>query len=221
MHSCTLNLPVVLQIATKAGVLNVPEWYDAGAYWIQNNPGTPFGENHCPHVLHCIPAPQRVFAPCTAVIFKRIPNDQYAIACPHALRTTGPLHEPTTILLRVCAASLLFIQIVLSAWVEGKRWADFQNPGSQGDGSFFGITDDFVPTSNGYPGGKLFDPFGLSRGSAGQLERYKVLCCFLSYDQPLQSCLVLLSHCGAGLLVQISSWLTIHEPHLPLSYSLS
>ena len=35
------------QVATKAGVLNLPEWYDAGAYWIQNNPGTPFGEAPC------------------------------------------------------------------------------------------------------------------------------------------------------------------------------
>ena len=56
------------------------------------------------------------------------------------------------------AAALLFIQIVLSAWAEGKRWADFNAPGSQGDGSFFGITDDLKGTSNGYPGGKLFDP---------------------------------------------------------------
>ena len=32
------------QVATKAGVLNLPEWYDAGAVWIQNNPGTPFGK---------------------------------------------------------------------------------------------------------------------------------------------------------------------------------
>ena len=72
------------------------------------------------------------------------------------------------------AAALLFIQIVLSAWAEGKRWADFNAPGSQGDGSFFGITDDLKGTSNGYPGGKLFDPFGLSRGTEAQLERYKV-----------------------------------------------
>ncbi len=72
------------------------------------------------------------------------------------------------------AASLLFIQIILSGWAEGKRWLDFKNPGSQGDGSFFGITDDFKPVANGYPGGKLFDPFGLSRGSEAQLKKYQV-----------------------------------------------
>ncbi len=32
------------QIATKAGVLNVPEWYEAGEVWVKNNPNTPFGE---------------------------------------------------------------------------------------------------------------------------------------------------------------------------------
>ena len=72
------------------------------------------------------------------------------------------------------AAALLFIQIVLSAWAESKRFADFKNPGSQGDGSFFGITDDLKGVANGYPGGKLFDPFGLSRGSDAQFEKYKV-----------------------------------------------
>ena len=41
-----LSLIVLLsmQVATKAGVLNVPEWYEAGSVWVQNNPGFPFGE---------------------------------------------------------------------------------------------------------------------------------------------------------------------------------
>ncbi|CAL8465013.1 g4548 [Coccomyxa elongata] len=99
-------------IATKAGVVNIPQWYDAGSVWVQNNPNFPF-------------------------------------------------------------AALLFIQIILTGWVETKRWLDFRNPGSQGDGSFLGITDDFKPTGNGYPGGKLFDPFGLSRGSEAQLVKYQ------------------------------------------------
>lgn len=47
------------------------------------------------------------------------------------------------------AASLLFVQFLLVGWVEAKRWADLKNPGSQGDGSFFGITDDFKGQSNG------------------------------------------------------------------------
>ena len=59
----------------------------------------------------------------------------------------------------VCAAALLFIEFVLVGFVEGKRWADYFNPGSQGDGSFFGITDGLKGQSNGYPGG-IFDPYG-------------------------------------------------------------
>ena len=58
-------------------------------------------------------------------------------------------------------------------WAEGKRWADIKNPGSQGDGSFFGITDDFKGKENGYPGGRFFDPMGLSRGSEAQYKKYK------------------------------------------------
>lgn len=51
-----------------------------------------------------------------------------------------------------CAGSLLFTQFLFTGWVEGKRWADLYNPGSQGDGSFLGITGGFKPKSNGYPG---------------------------------------------------------------------
>ena len=71
------------------------------------------------------------------------------------------------------AASILFVQILLTGWSEGKRWADFVNPGSQGDGSFLGVTDDFKGVANGYPGGKFFDPLSLSRGSESQLRRYQ------------------------------------------------
>ena len=71
------------------------------------------------------------------------------------------------------AASILFVQILLTGWTETKRWADFANPGSQADGSFLGITDDFKGMANGYPGGKFFDPLGLSRGSESQLRRYQ------------------------------------------------
>lgn len=48
------------------------------------------------------------------------------------------------------AAAMLFTQIVLIGWVEGKRWADLKNPGSQGDGSFLGVTDELKGQSNGY-----------------------------------------------------------------------
>lgn len=39
--------------------------------------------------------------------------------------------------------------MLLTQWVELKRLEDFKNPGSQADGSFFGITDDFKGVSNG------------------------------------------------------------------------
>jgi hypothetical protein len=45
--------------------------------------------------------------------------------------------------------------MVLFAWVETKRLWDIKNPGSQGDGSFFGITEEFKGKENGYPGEPL------------------------------------------------------------------
>ena len=71
-----------------------------------------------------------------------------------------------------CAASLLFIQIVLTGWVETKRLMDFQNPGTQDN--WLGEGGQFKPMDNGYPGGAFFDPFGLSRGSESQLRKYQV-----------------------------------------------
>ena len=50
------------------------------------------------------------------------------------------------------AAALLIVEFALCGFVEFKRWMDFVNPGSQGDGSFFGITDGLKGQSNGYPG---------------------------------------------------------------------
>jgi light-harvesting complex I chlorophyll a/b binding protein 5 len=69
--------------------------------------------------------------------------------------------------------SMLFVQFLLIGWVESKRWADLKNPGSQGDGSFLGVTDELKGQSNGYPGGKWFDPFGFSRGDEASLASYK------------------------------------------------
>ncbi|KAI8468647.1 MAG: light-harvesting complex I protein [Monoraphidium minutum] len=69
--------------------------------------------------------------------------------------------------------TLIGVQFLLFAWVESKRLADLLYPGSQGDGSFFGITDDFKGKENGYPGGRLFDPMGLSRGDPAKYKEYK------------------------------------------------
>lgn len=50
------------------------------------------------------------------------------------------------------AGPMLYVQLLLCGWAESKRWLDYKNPGSQGDGSFFGITEGFKGQSNGYPG---------------------------------------------------------------------
>lgn len=74
----------------------------------------------------------------------------------------------------VSFGALVYTTFALCGWAEAKRWMDFEKPGSQADGSFLGITDDFAGNGNGYPGGKIFDFMGLSRGSAEQLASYKV-----------------------------------------------
>jgi Chlorophyll A-B binding protein len=85
----------------------------------------------------------------------------------------------------VGSGSLLGVQLLLCGWAEIKRWEDFKNPGSQGDGSFLGITDDFKGVSNGYPGGKYFDPLGFSRSTPAAYEQYKVwTCCILPLPKP-------------------------------------
>lgn len=57
----------------------------------------------------------------------------------------------------LCSGTLLFTEFILFGFVEGKRWADLKNPGSQGDGSFLGLTDSLKPKENGYPGGWVGD----------------------------------------------------------------
>ncbi|GIL55109.1 hypothetical protein Vafri_10722 [Volvox africanus] len=69
--------------------------------------------------------------------------------------------------------TLLITQFYLMGWAETKRWYDFKNPGSQGDGSFLGFTDEFKGLENGYPGGRFFDFMGLSRGDAAKYKEYK------------------------------------------------
>ncbi|KAG1667420.1 hypothetical protein FOA52_004837 [Chlamydomonas sp. UWO 241] len=68
--------------------------------------------------------------------------------------------------------TLVMVQLLMMGWVEAQRAADMQNPGSQGKGEFLGVTDEFSSTTPGYPGGKFFDPFGLSMGP--KFEQYKV-----------------------------------------------
>jgi light-harvesting complex I chlorophyll a/b binding protein 5 len=53
---------------------------------------------------------------------------------------------------KLCVDTLLITQLILFHWVETKRIQDFKNPGSQGDGSFFGVTTEFKGKEVGYPG---------------------------------------------------------------------
>eukprot|EP00798_Chlamydomonas_sp_ICE-L_P027777 gene27777-7414_t len=69
--------------------------------------------------------------------------------------------------------TLFITQMILQGWAESKRLMDMQNPGSQGDGSFFGITDDFKGKEVGYPGGRYFDPLGLAGGDAAKYAEFK------------------------------------------------
>lgn len=69
--------------------------------------------------------------------------------------------------------TLLGVQLLLTAWVEGKRWADFKAPGSQADGSFLGFKEELKGKENGYPGGRWFDPFGLATGNDEKYKEYK------------------------------------------------
>eukprot|EP00892_Ulva_mutabilis_P004848 jgi/Ulvmu1/2735/UM014_0192.1 len=68
--------------------------------------------------------------------------------------------------------ALVMVQAILMGWAETMRIQDYKNPGSQGDGSFFGVTDGFTPVSNGYPGG-LFDPMGMGKGDGLKTAQQK------------------------------------------------
>merc|ERR1712187_18951 len=72
--------------------------------------------------------------------------------------------------------SLLVIQLLLMAWVEGRRWQDIRKPGSTSEpaGNFLGLEGILGGKGDlGYPGG-AFDPAGFSRGSANQLADLKL-----------------------------------------------
>ncbi len=77
----------------------------------------------------------------------------------------------TWLRLHLPADTLIITQLIMFHWVETKRIYDFKNPGSQGDGSFFGITTDFKGKEVGYPGGRYFDPLGMAEGP--KYEEYK------------------------------------------------
>uniref|UniRef100_A0A7S4X4T0 Chlorophyll a-b binding protein, chloroplastic n=3 Tax=Mesostigma viride TaxID=41882 RepID=A0A7S4X4T0_MESVI len=63
--------------------------------------------------------------------------------------------------------TLLVVQLVLHAWVEGRRWADFHSPGSANADPFGNSLPSTATT--GYPGGP-FDPLGFSKGNLPELK---------------------------------------------------
>merc|ERR1711959_3874 len=72
--------------------------------------------------------------------------------------------------------TLLVIQIILMGFAEGRRWQDLRKPGSTSEpsGNFFGLEKALGGNDDlGYPGG-AFDPMGLSKGSASQLDELKL-----------------------------------------------
>lgn len=101
---------VIPGLMTKAGILNVPDWWVAGEVAIKDS-GIPFW-------------------------------------------------------------ALVMVQAILMGWAEIARIQDYKKPGSQGDGSFFGVTDGFTPVSNGYPGG-LFDPMSMGKGDGLKTAQQK------------------------------------------------
>lgn len=150
------------QILTKLGILNVPQWYESGRVWQEQNPNIPYRE------------PRPLIAPICGLL--KLLSEQYVSeeglqlrCCFYALHCVlcHPRWQSTQLypqrLIRShfgAAAALLFVEFGLAGWVESKRWADYFNPGSQGDGSFLGLTDALKGQSNGYPGGPFFDPLG-------------------------------------------------------------
>uniref|UniRef100_A0A7S3UC46 Chlorophyll a-b binding protein, chloroplastic n=1 Tax=Picocystis salinarum TaxID=88271 RepID=A0A7S3UC46_9CHLO len=69
--------------------------------------------------------------------------------------------------------TLLGMQMLLMSWAEGRRWMDITNPGSVNADPLFGESSGYVCTGSevGYPGGKWFDPLGLTASK----EKYEVL----------------------------------------------
>ena len=65
------------------------------------------------------------------------------------------------------------MQMLLMSWAEGRRWMDITNPGSVNADPLFGASSGYVCTGSevGYPGGKWFDPLGLTASK----EKYEVL----------------------------------------------
>ena len=55
------------------------------------------------------------------------------------------------------------VQLLLSGWVETKRWMDWRKPKSQAEeGSFIGLEGMLAGNETSYPGG-IFDPLNFAK----------------------------------------------------------
>lgn len=169
-HCCWYACAV--QIGAAVG-LPFPQWYDAGkqadlgnwSFGEQQAAASPqlqqplTGQSHRKCMLACS---------CSAGLVALTPACCCTAQHTAHNRASGALaaHSPQSSLLTccccrcslhaaalLCAGTLLFTEAILFHWVETKRGMDLKKPGSQADGSFFGITEEFVPKENGYPGG--------------------------------------------------------------------
>jgi light-harvesting complex I chlorophyll a/b binding protein 5 len=125
-------------------------------------------------LIHTPPSPLSFFSPQTAVAGILVPAISTAAGIAGVPQWYDAPKAITASATAYPAAANVFVTLLLAAWVENKRWADMENPGSQGDGSFLGVTDALKGKEPCYPGGPWFDPMGLSRGDPAKYEEYKV-----------------------------------------------
>ena len=151
LHTATLqsggaNPKVCSQVFNAVGLLNLPDWYNAGRV-AQLNSFAPFSERRPSHCKQ--PAGP---AAVSAVLLPALPW-----RCPACWSSEGDVDAP--------AGTLLAVQLFLFGWVESKRWVDFFKPKSQAEpGTFLGFEPYLGGTGqNGYPGGPIFDPLGFSK----------------------------------------------------------
>ena len=163
-------------VATKAGAANIPEWFESNKVFQDGATAYPFGEEVFSFLLACTREKEREGERnCFLFFFQRFLAHHLTFAFLSFFPPFfPPFFFPPTLQKKHVTASNLAVTLLLSGWAETKRLMDYRNPGSQGDGSFFNITDDFKGNGNGYPGGKLFDPIGFSRGDEAKLAEYKV-----------------------------------------------
>lgn len=96
------------------------------------------------------------------------------IFIPEALTKAGILNTPSWTTAGDAkyftdSTTLFVIELILMAWVEGRRWADIIKPGSVSVDPIF-PNNKLTGPDVGYPGGLWFDPLGWSNTSPEKLK---------------------------------------------------